>query len=146
MRGAWDYQYRSDILISTTEEELQGRMPAHYRQKMPPPLASLALNQLQKVDRFNDARRAKAEMWDTRCAALGLRTPKVIEGSEPVFLRYPVIVPPGRKYDTEWCLRTFGVLPGHWFTGELHPLQRMMPECPNARLAVECCLNLPTLL
>ena len=145
MRAIWDYQYRDEMLISTTPEELQGQEPSFYRQKMPSPLARLASNQLRKVDRFNRARRLNAEKWNQQCRSLGLRSPLVIPDSEPVYLRYPVIVPAGKKYDLDWCLTNFGVMPGHWFTGELHPVERPMTQCPNARLAVERCLNLPTL-
>jgi len=146
MRGLWGYSYRDDILVSTTDQELSGILPRHYGEKMPAALARIALNQLSKVDRFNDARRKSAAKWQQRCASLGLTGPTVIEGSIPVFLRYPVIVPSGKKYDAEWGLKQFGVLPGHWFTGEFHPVRKMMPECPNATIAVERCLNLPTLL
>jgi hypothetical protein len=76
---------------------------------------------------------------------MGLTPPTVIPESTPAFLRYPVMVQAGKKYDTDWCLSNFGVMPGHWFTGELHPLEKPMTHCPNARLAVERCLNLPTL-
>jgi hypothetical protein len=86
-----------------------------------------------------------AERWRQHCSTLSLGIPRVIEDSVPVFLRYPVIVPVGRKYDADWCLEQFGVLPGYWFTGETHPVRKIMPECPNATMAVERCLNLPTL-
>jgi perosamine synthetase len=146
MKGWWGYRYRDDILVSTGDEELHGEMPSHYRERMPAPLARLATNQLSKVDRFNSDRRRNAAKWQERCERLGLKVPCVLEESVPVFLRYPVIVPQGRKYDAAWCLEQFGVLPGHWFTGEFHPLRKALPDCPNARIAVECCLNLPTLL
>jgi dTDP-4-amino-4,6-dideoxygalactose transaminase len=145
MRGVWNYAYRKDILISTSDEELHGRLPSHYGERMPAALSKLALRQLAKVDRFNAERRANAEKWQKRCQALALPTPTVLAHSVPVFLRYPVLAPPGRKYDADWCLRQFGVLPGHWFTGELHPLRKVMSQCPNATIAVERCLNLPTL-
>jgi len=145
MRGLWAYRYRRDILKSTSDEELQGILPRHYGEKMPAALARIALNQLKKVDRFNRARRENAERWHQRCVGLGLKTPTVTAGSIPVFLRYPVMVPQGKKYDAEWCLTQFGVLPGFWFSGELHPVRKVMPECPNATMAVERCMNLPTL-
>ena len=145
MKGLWDYQYRRDVLVSTSNDELRGEMPPHYGERMPAALARLALNQLSKVDRFNSSRRMAAERWRQHCSTLSLGIPRVIEDSVPVFLRYPVIVPAGRKYDADWCLEQFGVLPGYWFTGEIHPVRKMMPECPNATMAVERCLNLPTL-
>jgi dTDP-4-amino-4,6-dideoxygalactose transaminase len=145
MKGLWDYGYRRDILASTSDEELRGILPRHYGERMPAALARVALNQLSKVDRFNSTRRRNAERWQQRCLDAGLATPTVIENSTPVFLRYPVIVPVGRKYDADWCLDQFGVLPGHWFTGEFHPIRKVMPQCPHATIAVERCLNLPTL-
>jgi perosamine synthetase len=146
MKGWWGYRFRGDILVSTGEEDLRGEIPPHYRQRMPAPLAKLALSQLSKVDRFNRDRRRNAEKWRERCERLGFKAPTILEGSVPVFLRYPLIAPEGKKYDAGWCLEQFGVLPGHWFTGEFHPLRKALPDCPNARIAVECCLNLPTLL
>ncbi|MEX2151185.1 MAG: aminotransferase class I/II-fold pyridoxal phosphate-dependent enzyme [Steroidobacteraceae bacterium] len=139
------YRHRQDILQSTTEEELNGIRPAHYGQRMPSPLAELALSQMKKIDAYNQLRRANAAHWARVCEERRYKAPLVIEGSVPIYLRYPVMVPASRKQDVRWCLREFGVKPGVWFTGELHPVARPMPGCPNARQAVERCINLPTL-
>lgn len=139
------YRRRKDILQSTTDQELRGVRPAHYGQRMPPPIAELARGQMRKVDAYNELRRAHAAHWAKVCAQRGYEAPLAIEGSTPVYLRYPVMVPANRKQDVAWCTREFGVRPGVWFSGELHPVARPLPDCPNARLAVERCINLPTL-
>ncbi len=144
--GDWmRYRYRHESMLSTTQEELRGLRPAHYFQRLAPPIAALGRNQLRKVDRFNGQRRAAAHRWRQFCAAKGYRVPVQVDGSNPVYLRYPVLVPKGRKFDASWAIREFGVQPGHWFVGEHHPVPAPIPGCPNARYAVEHCLNLPTL-
>jgi perosamine synthetase len=139
------YRHRQDLLQSTTDEELKGIRPAHYGQRMPSPIAELALGQMKKVDAYNRLRRAHAANWTMVCEQKGYRTPLAIEESVPIYLRYPVMVPANRKQDIRWCVQEFGVRPGVWFTGELHPVAKPMADCPNARLAVERCINLPTL-
>ncbi len=140
------YRYRNESIVSTTTEELSGIRPARYLQRLAPPLAALGRNQLRKVDRFNARRRATAARWRGLCAAKGYPVPLEVQGSDPVYLRYPVLVPRGKKFDASWAVREFGAEPGHWFVGEHHPLAAPLRECPNARYAVEHCVNLPTLL
>lgn len=139
------YRHRDVALQSTTDEEMQGHRPAHYGERMPGAVAALGLNQLRKLHHYNVQRRRNARQWEEQCRKRDLGIPVVIGSSEPVFLRYPVLVPRERKYDPAWCIREFGVVQGVWFSGELHPVARPMPECPNARRAVETCINLPTL-
>lgn len=139
------HRYRSEIILSTTSEELKGDQPAQYFQRLASPLASLGRMQIQKVDHFNQRRRAAAEKWRAICASKGYRTPLQISNSEPAFLRYPVLVAKERKFDANWAVKEFGVLPGHWFVGEHHPIAMPRTDCPKAHFAVEHCINLPTL-
>lgn len=134
----WGHQH----LASTTREEEQGVRPAHYGRRMPAPIAALGLNQLRKIDRYNAERRQTARRWDAWCASRGYRPACVLEGSVPVFLRYPVLVEPERKRDRTWALHELGVEPGVWFTSQLHPAQRRVEGCPNASEAVARCINL----
>lgn len=139
------YRYRNIILQSTTPEEIAGVKPDDYGQKMPAPLAELALSQLEKIDFNNQMRRENANYWEKVCKKKGFKTPLVIKGSVPVYLRFPVIVSANHKCDIRWGMQEFGVRQGVWFKGELHPTASLMENCPNARLAVEQCINLPTL-
>jgi dTDP-4-amino-4,6-dideoxygalactose transaminase len=137
--------FRFPRLESTTAQEIDGELPPGYFRRMPGRLAALAGRQLARLDAYNATRRAAALRWDGIVAREGLAIPRVLEGSTPVFLRYPVLAPEGRKYDAAWARARFGVPVGHWFTGELHPMAKPMAHCQNARTAVERCINLPTL-
>ncbi len=132
--------------VSTTAEETRGEKPTGYGRRLPAALARIGLLQLGRVDRLNAERRRRAGRWDAWAAAReGFKRPAVVAGSVPVFLRYPLLVPPERKADLAWARRQLGVQPGVWFKGEHHPVRADLPDCPNARRAVEGCINLPTL-
>jgi dTDP-4-amino-4,6-dideoxygalactose transaminase len=131
-------------LVSTTPQEESGVRPTHYGRRMSAPVAALGLNQLSKLDDQLVIRRRRATEWNTWAASRGFDAPTIIAGSEPVFLRYPVLVPAAMKRDTSWGA-TLGVEVGVWFRTQLHPAPGTIPSCPNAMYAVEHCVNLPTL-
>ena len=139
-------RYGASELISTTPEEERGIRPAHYARRMPAPIAALGLNQLRKVDAYNERRRATARRWDAWCDANDRAKALVIEDSVPVYLRYPVLVDPAQKRKTIWAERDLGVKAGVWFVTNTHPTWRRVDDCPNADLAVARCINFPTLL
>jgi dTDP-4-amino-4,6-dideoxygalactose transaminase len=138
-------RYGADRLASTSEDECRGRRPEHYGERLPAPLAAIGLTQLAKVDAYNQERRATAALWSDWCRQRGLPTPRVLPGSEPVFLRYPVLVEPARKRDLAWALGELGLRPGRWFESQLHPSAQLVEGCPNGRRAAEGCINLPCL-
>lgn len=135
--------YAEKRLISTTQQEENGEKPHYYGRKMPSPIAQIGLNQLKKVDKYNDKRRECAARWDRWCEEKGYGKPLVVKDSVPVFLRYPVMVAPEKKRDTRWALRDPGVNAGVWFVSHLHPSNRRVEGCPNADRAVEGCINFP---
>ncbi len=130
-------------LESTTSAEIQGLRPVNWGERMPAPIAALGLNQLKKIDRFNEARRGAAPQWDSWCNKTGNNKPLVIAESKPVFLRYPVMVKPGQKTSHSWTLRALGIEAGVWFISNLHPSHRNIEGCPAANEAVHRCINLP---
>ncbi|MBW2000314.1 MAG: DegT/DnrJ/EryC1/StrS family aminotransferase, partial [Deltaproteobacteria bacterium] len=133
------------VLISTTREEEHGGKPVDHGCRLPPPLAALGLNQLAKLDKKNDMRRAKAREWDEWCENNGYKKPLIIAGSRPIYLRYPVMVEKEKKSDLRWAYMELGIIPGVWFISNVHPSDMIVRGCPNADLAVERCINLPTL-
>lgn len=139
-------RYGAKEIISTTAEEERGIQPAHYGRKMPAPVAAVGLNQLKKIDSYNERRRQTARKWDRWCDENGYRKPLVVEGSLPVFLRYPVMVEPERKQDLSWAERTLGLNPGVWYVSNIHPSNTHVENCPRADEAVERCINLPCLI
>ena len=135
---------RKDLIISTTPEEMSGEKPANYGMKMPAPIAALGINQLGKLDGINELRRQTAKKWDRWCDRKGYRKPMVVPDSVPVFLRYPVMVEPEKKQNTRWAIKDPGVEAGVWFVSHLHPATHPISGCPNADMAVQRCVNFPT--
>lgn len=137
--------YRRRALISTTDDELRGRRPPHYGQRMPGALAVIGRQQLAKVDRFNARRRESAKHWDRWCENTKHAKPTVVPGSTPIFLRYPVLAAPEWKRDSAATARRLGTPLGVWFAGNYHPTQITIANCPHADEAVARCINFPTL-
>jgi perosamine synthetase len=138
--------YRKQNLISTTSEEMCGICPSHYGRKMVAPIAAIGMNQLRKIDRYNQIRRETSKIWDDWCVKAGYLKPLVINNSLPVFLRYPVLVEPDKKKNTKWAKKTLGVDLGVWFIGNLHPVQHHISDCPKSDEAVKKCINFPCIL
>jgi perosamine synthetase len=140
------FRYRDRLVSHTTRDEKLGIRPVNYGCRMPAVVAALGLNQLAKIDRYNDRRRETARRWDEWCDRRGYQRPLVVEGSRPVYLRYPVMVEPERKKDTSWARRELAVYAGVWFASHLHPVGRSIENCPKATDAVRRCINFPSLL
>lgn len=138
--------HEGKTLRSTTREEEQGVKPAHYGCRMPAPVARIGINQLRKIDAYNQTRRETSQNWDTWCRRNGYQQPFVVPDSTPVFLRYPVLVEPENKRDTRWAHVSPGVTPGVWFVSNIHPVAGELKSCPRANTAVRRCINFPTLL
>jgi len=132
-------------LISTTSSETLGIKPVDYGMKMPAPIAAIGLNQLRKIDTYNELRRAQAKHWDTWCDNNGYTKPFILPESLPVFLRYPVLVEQEKKKSLMWALRREKIIPGVWFLSNAHPAQHKIEGCPNADVAVKRCINFPCL-
>lgn len=139
------FRYGRKEMVSTTPEEEKGVRPSYYGRKMASPVAVLGLNQLKKIDRYNEIRRQQAKRWDEWCESRKYKKPVVLKDSVPVYLRYPVLVEPDKKRNTAWATKELGVEVGVWFIGHIHPTDRSVTNCPNADRAVQQCINLPTL-
>jgi dTDP-4-amino-4,6-dideoxygalactose transaminase len=136
----------ADAPESLTEEEKRGVKPPSYGRRLAAPLAAIGANQIRKLDAYNERRRRTAARWDPWCDAHGYAKPKVIEGSTPIFLRYPVMVEPEKKRKRSWGYRAFGTKPGAWFTSHTHPVPSSLVGFPKADEAVARCINLPCLI
>lgn len=139
------HKYKDKIIISTTMQEEQGIKPAYYGSKMPAPIAAIGLNQLEKIDDYNEKRRLNSKKWNNWCDTHRYKKPVIIPNSTPVYLRYPVMVQSEKKKDTSWAYRELGVSLGVWFVSNIHPASLPVKGCPNADLAVKQCINFPTL-
>ena len=139
-------RYAGKELISTTPEETAGTKPSHYECRMPAPLAALGMNQLQKAEHYQKLRAKGAAYWNSWCDHTMTRRPQVIPESKPAWLRFPVRVRPEKKADLTWAERELGVKPGVWFVSHVHPAETPVANCPKAEIAVQQCINFPTIL
>jgi perosamine synthetase len=139
------HRSRHEYFYGIPDAETAGAAPADAGRRMSPPIAALALAQLERLDYYNQRRRAHAPRWQAWCEANGFTPPLVVPGSTPIFLRYPVLVDAAMKTDLRWAYRTLGVVPGTWFTSHLHPAPQRLDHLPNATTAVARCINFPTL-
>jgi dTDP-4-amino-4,6-dideoxygalactose transaminase len=137
--------YKKIQTSSITPEEMTGRMPDNYNQKMPAPIAAIGINQLKKIDALNDRRRQTALKWNHWCDEHKYRKPLVVAGSLPVFVRYPVLAEATDKSDTGRLQDELHVNIGVWFISHVHPVGWEVKGCPSARIAIEQCINLPCL-
>lgn len=135
--------YGPDPMVSVSEGEKAGKRPSGYARIMTAPIAELGRNQLGKIDQYNQTRRRWAAIWREWCERNHYAPPLVIDGSRPVFLRYPVLVEPHKKADPAWAREELGIELGVWFVTHLHPAERPVAGCPNADKAVRQCVNLP---
>jgi dTDP-4-amino-4,6-dideoxygalactose transaminase len=112
---------------------------------MPAPIAAIGINQLNKIDAYNERRRRIAKRWQTWCETNRYEKPHIIPESIPVFLRYPVLVEPEKKKDRSWAVQGLGVELGVWYVSNIHPASWVVEDCPNANRAVAQCVNFPCL-
>lgn len=146
-RGDWaQLRLGGRRIETTTPGEVRGERPRDYGARMPAALAAIGRNQLRKIDFYNARRRGHSARWDRWCDDNGFERARVVPGSTPVFLRYPVLATRELKGSREWARRRLGVELGVWFVSHLHPSGQPVDGCPDAAAAVERCINFPTLL
>jgi dTDP-4-amino-4,6-dideoxygalactose transaminase len=137
---------------AVTTKENQGELPSYFPQRMPNALAILAMNQFNKLDRFNEHRREIAEVYES--LLVNKKEFKVIfkknEDREIVFLKYPVLNVNPSKVVKE--ARKEGIyLNDGWFGSAIVPpltsLEKVCyvpSSCPEAEEVAKRIVCLPT--
>ncbi len=126
--------------------ELSGLFTPQYHLRMPAAIAAIVLRQLQELPAILERRRAGAAHWLQWAAANGVVHGSVIAGSEPTWLRFPILVDADTKRDTTALSQALGCEIGVWFTTPMHPQPIELPDCPMGMRASQQCVNLPTWL
>ena len=129
-------------------EEKRGRKPIDFPARFPNALAVLALNQLHKLDRYNETRKTVASYYMKQLRSFsGYTLPKEAVGS--IYLRFPVLMDDPIRM-IALCKRN-GVLLGDWYHHVIDPagvsfdaVGYVRGSCPNAEAAALRILNLPT--
>ena len=122
-------------------EEKQGGKPEFLAKKMPNALALLALNQFQKLARYNTHRREIAQLFD---AAFGRKTKE-----NHLYLRYTLTSV--KRDEIARKAKIEGIILGDWYSVALAPrgveyqkFNYNPRACPFAEKAAGSSLNLPT--
>lgn len=134
------------------KKEKRGKSVKYFPKKLPNALAILALNQFQKLERFNRHRKEIAEFYKRNLKnRFLLPLSKENKARAPVFMRYPVLA----DYDTDSILEKARkrkiFLDDGWRKSPIVPLNTNLKKmnynlgsCPRAERIAKRVINLPT--
>jgi perosamine synthetase len=138
---------RNPLPKPTEPAELVGLKPPNYEQRLSNAQAALGLRQLRRLEQNVNHRRATAKAYNQVLAGTGVRLPCPPREADVSYVRYPIWVE-NREATLEVVLPH--AIPGDWFNAVLLEARSAaagdytMGSCPNAELAAEHLLNLPT--
>ncbi len=131
-------------------QEKQGKSPEYFPKALPNALAVLALNQFNKLERFNEHRQKIADYYFKALENTGFIVPAKFENRKNVFLRFTVKHKKAHEIIYEaWHKQN--ILLGDWYTTPIAPFDTKINEmeyapgsCGNAEDLAKITLNLPT--
>ncbi|MER3406929.1 MAG: hypothetical protein C4278_00645 [Patescibacteria group bacterium] len=122
-----------------------GKKPKNYLAKFPISFYPLLENQLKKLERFNNHRKEIANIY----LDCGLKSFEINQDSEPIFLRFPILVKNRDKIFSEF--KKEKIYLGDWYKCVLAPCGSNLEifdyqegMCPKAEEATNFIINLPT--
>lgn len=127
-------------------KEKRGLMPFYFPKRLPNALAILALNQFQKLERFNRRRREIANFYikELSGAVYNLQ-----DNPNSVYLRFSLFHP--RAHQIIRAAWKKNLLIGDWYTSPIVPadtdlvkMQYIPGSCPTAERMAKITFNLPT--
>jgi dTDP-4-amino-4,6-dideoxygalactose transaminase len=134
-------------------KEKRGLKPDYFPKKLPEALASLALNQFKKLERFNEHRQKIALFYYDEIIK---KCPEFIEGlpispadKKQTWLRFTIKHPRAHEIIKKSWQKN--ILIGDWYTSPIAPKDTRLEKigyklgsCPNAEKLSETTFNLPT--
>jgi perosamine synthetase len=140
---------RGLFIGSSSSQELDGNKPEGYEKRMAPFQIRHVRAALARLQAVCNHRRYVARAYAETLKLTGLKTAAALKGTEPVILRYPVMV--ADKQRTLEAARKCQVEIGDWFVSPLHPLTGQLTrvgyrpgECPVGERVSQHVVNLPT--
>ena len=134
---------------AVTQAERQGGRPPHISYRYHEALAHLLVNQLAKLQEYTARREALAQRYFSSLPSFEFSLPKVIEGSRPAWLRFPLLIK-NRPGFLSGAVKS-GIFLGDWYDAPLVPknsnlvrFQYSLGSCPQAEDAAAHVINLPT--
>jgi len=132
-------------------EEKKGGMSKHFPKLLSNAFSILALNQFEKLERFNLHRKEIAEFYKESLAKFRMPLAKSLGGVGPIFMRYPIMT----EKETDEILKKARekriFLDDGWRKSPIVPpdtdinkMQYISGSCPQAEKVAKNILNLPT--
>ena len=131
-------------------QEKRGQRPDYFPKILPNALALMALNQFNKLEKFNNHRQKVAEYYYEALKNTKFILPEKFDNRKNVFLRFTVKHPKAHDIIYEaWHKQN--ILLGDWYTTPIAPFDTRIEEmkytagcCKNAEDLSKITLNLPT--
>jgi len=146
------YRFLSRIGIaagSSSNEELEGKMPSGYFKKMAPCQIKEGEKNLRHIQRSIDARKKNTKIYSIELKKIGFKPLRETPDFDSIILRYPLRV--ANKKEVLRLAARYRLEIGSWFEVTLHPEGTDMTAlgyhegmCPNAEKASREVINLPT--
>ena len=130
-------------------KEKGGKKPGYFPKLLPNALATLALNQFKKLEKFNSHRKEIANFYYNELKDSFFELPKKLNDRGHIFLRFTVKHPKAHQIIKRAWRKN--ILIGDWYTVPIAPydtkplkLQYQSGSCPKAEKLAKISLNLPT--
>jgi dTDP-4-amino-4,6-dideoxygalactose transaminase len=121
IRGAYRFLSKMKIIGSTfLEDELESKMPVEYIKKMPKIQKEVLMKELKRLDSLIDYRKRMVSEYKKMLSEIGIKTQKIPEYIEPVYLRYPILVNDKNRVVEEAQKNKIEI--GDWYNTPVHPL------------------------
>ena len=134
------------------KKEKRGELAEQFPKHFPNALAILALNQLKKLEKFNQHRRDIADFYQKELGnnfLLPFNKEKI--DIYPIFMRYPVLVSQGTDYILKGARKRKIFLDDGWrktpivpLDTDLEKMEYQLGDCPVAERIAKSIINLPT--
>jgi dTDP-4-amino-4,6-dideoxygalactose transaminase len=131
-------------------KEKQGKCPDYFPKALPNALAMMALNQFNKLEKFNNHRQKITEYYYENLKGTTFKLPEKFSDRKSIFLRFTIKHSKAHEIIYEaWHKQN--ILLGDWYTTPIAPFDTNMEEikykigsCPIAEDLAKITLNLPT--
>ena len=134
------------ITKSIYEEEKYAGKPSVFPKKLPGGLATLAFNQIKKLDEFNIHRKKISELYFRILKDKRVILPPKISGA--IWMRFPILTK--KATDIFNYAKSKGILLGDWYRSPIMPVKnynlvKFNPNsCPTSAKYSQMIINLPT--
>jgi perosamine synthetase len=121
IRGAYRFLSKMKIIGGTfLEDEFESKMPVEYIKKMPKIQKEVLMKELKRLDSLIDYRKRVVSEYKKMLSEIGIKTQKIPEYIEPVYLRYPILVNDRNCVVEEAQKNKIEI--GDWYNTPVHPL------------------------